>query len=99
MLAVPLGVHGRVAQAEVRAQVDHPDAALVQVGHELGRRAVRVGDDRRLQPLGLAVQVERLEHQRHAVVGIELVQAAAGVGASGNRPQLELRMPKQQARG
>ena len=68
MLAVPLPVHRGVAQAEVGAQVDDPDAALAQLGDERRGGAVGVGDDRGVD-VGVAVEVELLELERHAVVG------------------------------
>ena len=88
MLAVPLAVHRGVVQPEVGTQIDDAHPARDQRRHELGGGAVRVGDDRRVD-VGVAVEVELLEHQRHPVVGIELVQPPPGVGAGGDRGQLE----------
>ena len=67
VLAVPLLVDGRVAQAEVGAQVDDLDAAAVQLGDQLRGGTVRIGDDRGVD-LGVAVEVELLEHERDAVM-------------------------------
>ena len=88
MLVVPLGVHGGVAQAEVGAEVDDPDAALAQLRHERRGGAVRIGDDRRVD-LRVAVDVELFERQRHAVKRIQLVEPRADVAASRDRAQLE----------
>ena len=80
MLAVPLLVDGRVAEAEVGAQVDDPDAAAVQLGDQLRGGTVRIRDQRRVD-LGVAVEVELFEHERYAVMGIQLVEPAADVRA------------------
>ena len=88
MRAVPLLVHGRVAQAEVGAQVDDPHARSTSSATTSARGAVRIGDDGRVD-VAVAVEVELLEHERHAVMRVEVVEPAAHVRARGDRAQLE----------
>ena len=72
VLAVPALVRRQVAQAEVRRQVDDAHAALQQRRDDRRGRAMRVGDERRVD-VAVAVDVELLEHGIDAVVRIELV--------------------------
>ena len=84
VLAVPAPVHRGVAQAEVGAQVDDANAPLAQLGHERRGRAVGVGDDRGVD-VGVAVEVELLELERHPVVGVQIVEPPPHVAARGER--------------
>ena len=71
----------RIAQAEVGAQVDDAHAPLAQLRDQRRRRTVRIGDDRRVD-LGVAVEIELLERERHPVVGVEVGERAPDVAAS-----------------
>ena len=95
MRAIPLLVDGGVAQAEVGAEIDHLDPPAAQLGHQLGGGAVGVGDDRGID-VGVPIEVQLLEHHRNAMVGIQLVDATADVGARRDRRQHERRMAVQQ---
>ena len=75
---VPLLVDVHEAQAEVGRQVDHAHPALVQRGHHRRGGAVRVGDDGGVG-LPVALGVELLERQGHAVARVEVAQARADV--------------------
>ena len=98
MRAVPRLVGGGIAQAEVGAQVDHPHAALTQVCDERRGRAVRVGHDGGVH-FSVAVEVELLKLERHAVVRVELASGARRCRARGEALQLERGMAVQQPRG
>ena len=58
---------------------------------------MRIGDDRRVD-VGMAIEVELLELERHAVVRIQIVEPPADVRARGDRRQLEAGMAHQQPR-
>ena len=62
MRRVPLLVGRDVAQPEVGAEVDDPDAAVAQRRDDRRGGAVRVGDDRGVD-VARAVEVELLEHR------------------------------------
>ena len=98
VLAVPPLVHRRVAQAEVGAQVDDAHAPLAQRADQRRGGAVGVGDDRGVD-VGVAVEVELLELERHPVVRVEIVEPPADVAARGDRLQLERRVAVEQPRG
>ncbi len=88
MDAIPLLVDARVAQAEIGAQVDDAHAALAQLPDERRGLSMGIGDDGGLH-LGVALEVELLELERHAVVRVELRERAARLGAGGDRAELE----------
>ena len=72
MRDVVLLVDLQVAQPEVGAQVHHLDPALQQLGDQRRGGAVRVGDDRGVDlAVAVEIEVELLEHQRHAVVRVQ----------------------------
>ena len=91
MLAVPALVGRPVAQAKVGGQVDDAHAALEQRGDDGRGRAVRVGDDRRVD-VAVDVEVELLEDGVDAMVGIELAQRPADVAAARDGGQREARV-------
>ena len=97
VLAVPLAVDRGIAQAEVRAQVDDPHLPLEQRRDHRRRRAVRVRDHRRVD-VRMPVEVQLLEHERHAVTRVKIVEPAPDVRARGDRNQLEARMRMEQSR-
>jgi hypothetical protein len=59
---------------------------------------MRVGDDCGVD-VALAVEVQSVEDERHAVIRVQVVEAAARVRARRYGDQLEVRMAPQQARG
>ncbi len=91
VLAVPALIGGQVAQPEVGGEVDDEGAQPAQGGDRRGRGAVRVGDDRRVDPLD-PVEVELGQLQRHPVARVEPVEPLAGVAARGDRDQLQPRV-------
>ena len=98
VLAVPAPVHRGVVQAEVGAQVDDADATLAQLGDDGRGGAVGVGDDRGVD-LGVAIEIELVELERHPVMGIQVVEPPPHVAAGGHRAQLQGWMAVQQPRG
>lgn len=98
VLAVPAPVHGGVVQAEVGAQVDDADTALAQRGHQRRGSAMRIGDDGGVN-VGVAVEVQLLELERHPVVRVQIVEPPSHVAARRDRPELERWMPVKQPRG
>ena len=91
MVAVPLAVRRQVADPEVGRQVDDGDVLCAQRRDDRRRRAVRVGDDRRVEAREV-VQVELLQRQRHAVARVDRVEPRADVAARRDARQLETRM-------
>ncbi len=84
---------GVLVEAEVGGEVDHLEAALAERLDGRSGGLVRVGDEGAVGPLGDGVRIEGLELERDAVGGIDLVVTAAGVGARGDRGQLDGGMP------
>lgn len=98
VFAVPLLIDRGVVQPEVGAVIDYAHAPFTQSCHQRCGGAVRVGDDRSID-LGVAVEVELLELERHPVLRVEIVQAAPLVATGSQRLQLERGVPVQQPRG
>ena len=98
VLAVPQLIHLGVSQPEVGAQVDDSHAALAQRCDERCRGAVRVCHDGGVD-VGVPVEIEFLEHDRHAVIRVEVVQPASYVGPCRERAELEARVVVQQPCG
>ena len=96
VLAVPLLVRGEILQPEVRGQVHDAHALLAQGSDRRGSRTMGIGDEREVcdgtQPLG----IELLELQRDAIARIQVVEAAAGVGARRDGLQRDARVPPEQ---
>jgi hypothetical protein len=92
VLDVVLLIDREVAQAEVGAQVHHLDPAGAQLRDDGRRGAVRVGDDRGVDLAVRPVEVQLLQHLRHAVARVERVQRRARVAARGDPRQREERM-------
>ena len=99
VLPVPVLVAVQRAQAVVGAEVDHPHAPLAQGGDRRGGGRVGVGDDRRLHLGHRPVEVELLDHQRHAVAGVEVLQPPALLGAAGDTRELEVGVAPDQVGG
>jgi hypothetical protein len=98
VLPVPILVDALVAQAEVGGEVDHTHATLAQRGD--GRRgdAVRPADECGVD-VGLQVGIPRLQLQRDARAGMDVVEARAGLRPRGDVRQLEERMAVDEHRG
>ncbi len=90
MLAVPLGVHLGIAQAEVGAEIDDAHVACPQFADDLRRRTVWVRDHGGID-VRVAIEVELLQRERDPVIRVDVVEPAAGVRAGGQRGQLEVR--------
>src|SRR5690349_23932911 len=98
MGAVPRLVGDGVTQAEVGAEVDDPHPALAQGSREGCRLTVRIGDYGRVDR-GMAVEVELLELESHAVAGIEVREAPPHLRARGETLQRKPGVSMQQPRG
>jgi hypothetical protein len=98
VLDVPALVLVDVSEAEIGAEVDDLDALGAQRRHHGRRGAVRVGDDGGVR-FAVAVEVELLERERHAVIRVEVVEPAAGVAAARHRDEVEVGVTVHELRG
>ena len=98
MLAIPLLVGGEAREAEVGAQVDDACAAIAERRDGRCGGGMRVCHDGRIDGRE-GVDVELFNLKRHAVAGIELLQAPAHLRAAGDRDKLEARVTPEQMRG
>ena len=88
-----------LVQPEVGREVDHLQAALAQRAHHTRRRAVRIGDQRRLGARRDRVGVELLQQQWYAVARIQIGVLRPDVRARGDGDQFQRRMPVDDVRG
>ena len=89
--AVDRRVEGRVAQAVVGRDVEHPGAAVDEVGDQRRGLGVRVADRREVAGVD-RLDVGRLQAPLHPVLGGDLDEPPAGVAAGGDRAELEGRV-------
>ena len=75
-------------QPVVGRDVEHPRAAIDELGHQGGGLGVRIGDRGEVAG-GDDADVRRLEPALHAVLGRDVHEPLAGVAARGDRAELE----------
>ena len=96
ILAVVFLVLGGGAEAEVRADVEHPDTGFHQGNRVFGGQSVREGEKSGIAFRGDLFDVRCGEFQVHSVkTGEDVGDLPARVLAGGDDPQIHIRMPRQ----